>query len=130
MSLIVRALLVWLLLLVAAVVNGTVRQAVFLPLLGENAARVVSTLLLSGVIFGLGWLLSGFLDLVSSREAWLVGALWVGLTVAFEFLAGHFLFGAPWPKLLEDYNVARGRIWILVLATTLLAPVVVHRLEQ
>jgi hypothetical protein len=44
------------------------------------------------------------------------------LTLAFEFLAGHYLFGAPWPQLLADYNVLRDRIWVLVLATTALAP--------
>jgi len=44
------------------------------------------------------------------------------LTLAFEFLAGHYLFHNPWSRLLEDYDVARGRIWILVLFTTLLAP--------
>ena len=129
MSLIVRAVAVWLLLLLAAIVNGAVRQAVLLPAMGEQAARAMSTIMLSGVIFGIGWLMSGFLDLVSSREAWLVGALWLGLTLAFEFL-GHFLFGTPWSKLLEDYDVAQGRIWILVLFVTALTPVIVRQLER
>jgi hypothetical protein len=46
----------------------------------------------------------------------------VALTLAFEFLAGHYLFGNPWSRLLEDYDVFRGRIWILVLITTAVAP--------
>ena len=49
--------------------------------------------------------------------------IWVALTVAFEFLAGHYLFGTPWPVLLADYRLSEGRVWILVLASTLLAPV-------
>lgn len=126
----VRAFAVWLLLLVAAIVNGTVRQALLLPLMGEQAARLMSTIVLSEVIFGIGWLMSGFLYLVSSREAWLVGALWLGLTLGFEFLGGHFLFGTPWSTLLEDYDVAQGRIWILVLVVTALTPVIVRRLER
>ena len=130
MSLMVRAVAVWLLLLVAAIVNGAVRQSVLLPAMGEQAARVMSTIMLSGVIFGIGWLMSGFLNLVSSREAWLVGALWLGLILAFEFLGGHFLFGTPSSKLLEDYNVAQGRIWILVLFVTALTPVIVRQLER
>ena len=130
MSLTIRALGVWFLLLIAAVVNGALRQAVLLPTMGEHSGRFVSTLLLSGVIFGIGCLASGFLNLVSSREAWTVGALWLGLTLCFEFLAGHFVFGSPRSNLLEDYNLAEGRIWILVLIATALTPVIVYRLDH
>ena len=42
---------------------------------------------------------------------------------AFELLAGHYLFGNSWGRLLEDYNLLRGRIWVLVLVTTAVAPV-------
>jgi hypothetical protein len=49
----------------------------------------------------------------------------LGLTVGFEFLAGHYLFGNPWRRLLEDYNVVRGRVWMLVLLTTALAPLLI-----
>ena len=48
--------------------------------------------------------------------------MWVTLTVAFEFLAGHFLFGTSWATLLNDYKVHEGRIWVLVLLTALVAP--------
>ena len=130
MSLTIRAIGVWCLLLIAAILNGIFRQAVLLPSMGEQSGRFVSTLLLSGVIFGIGRLAAGFLNFVSSREAWTVGALWLGLTLVFEFLAGHFVFGSPWSKLLEDYNLAEGRIWILVLITTALTPVIVYRMDH
>jgi len=42
----------------------------------------------------------------------------VTLTVAFEFLAGHYVFGTPWHQLVADYNIFRGRIWVLVLITS------------
>jgi hypothetical protein len=48
--------------------------------------------------------------------------MWVALTLAFEFLAGHYLFGTPWNQLLADYNVLGGRIWALALVTTAIAP--------
>ena len=41
---------------------------------------------------------------------------------AFEFLAGHFLFGNPWSMRVADYNLAAGRVWVLVLLATLVAP--------
>lgn len=130
MSLVVRGILVWLLLLLAAIANGAIRQAWLIPWLGEHAGHIVSTLSLSGFIFGLGWLLSGWLDVTSTAEACLVGVVWLVLTVGFEFIGGHFLFGAPWAKLLADYNLAAGRIWILVLITTAVTPLIVFRLDR
>jgi hypothetical protein len=130
MSLVVRGILVWLLLLLAAVANGAIRQAWLIPWLGEHAGHIGSTLSLSVFIFGLGWLLSGWLDMASTAEAYLVGVVWLVLTIAFEFLGGHFLFGAPWAKLLADYNLAAGRIWILVLITTAVTPLIVFRLKR
>lgn len=58
------------------------------------------------------------------EEAWAVGVGWVALTLAFEFLGGHFLFGKSWTELTVDYNLLAGRIWVLVLVVTLLAPVI------
>lgn len=95
MSLLIRALGVWFLLLLAAIANGAVRQSLMVPSMGEHAGHVVSTVMLSFVIFAVGWLMSGFLDLVSLREAWTVGGLWLGLTLGFEVLGGHFLFPLP-----------------------------------
>lgn len=122
MSLLLRALALWFLILLGAVLNGGLRQRVLVPWLGESFGHVLSALFLSLIVVVVTALFATFLHLVSSREAWLVGGFWLILTVAFEFLAGHFVFGAPWEKLLADYNLAAGRIWILVLATTFLAP--------
>ncbi len=58
----------------------------------------------------------------TARDVWRIGALWVALTPAFEFLAGHYVFGTPWHQLLADYNVLRGRIGVLVFITTTVAP--------
>jgi hypothetical protein len=37
------------------------------------------------------------------------------------------LFGKAWNELTQDYDVSRGRIWILVLLTTAVAPPVIYR---
>lgn len=58
----------------------------------------------------------------SETDDLFVGGLWLGITLACEFLAGHDLLNASWEKLLADYNLARSRIWPLVLVVTLLAP--------
>jgi hypothetical protein len=51
-----------------------------------------------------------------------VGVLWLATTVVFEFVAGHYLFHHPWSKLLADYDVRQGRVWVVVLLATAVAP--------
>jgi hypothetical protein len=127
---ITRALLAWLALLLFAILNGALRQALLIPHLGERAGHIVSTLLLSAIILGAAWVLLPWIRTGTARDAWIVGALWLVLTVAFEFLGGHYLFGDPWVDLLAAYNVAQGQIWVLVLVSTLLAPVVAYALRH
>jgi hypothetical protein len=117
-----RSLVIWVVMLTVASVNGAIREAVLVPVMGDVAGRAASTLLLSGLVLLLAYVSIDWIHPRSGREAWAVGGLWVALTLAFEFLAGHYLFGNPWSRLLEDYDVFRGRIWILVLITTAVAP--------
>lgn len=117
-----RALVIWAILAVVAVANGIIRSAWLEPALGEGRAHILSTLALCALIFvialgSIAWIGPG-----TRLQAALVGLLWVALTLTFEFLAGHFVFGHPWSRLLADYNLLRGRIWILVPITTYLAP--------
>ena len=122
MSMIARAVLIWCVLLVIASLNGFLREALLVPRLGDIAGRALSTLILSALVVILTWLSITWIAPASPARAWAVGVVWVALTLTFEFLAGHYLFHNPWSRLLEDYNIARGRIWILVLITTLVSP--------
>jgi hypothetical protein len=117
-----RALLVWLGLMVVAIANGTFRQYVLLPAVGSYAGHVVSSVTLSLLILLVAWLSIRWINPTSTRQAWAVGVLWLATTVVFEFVAGHYLFRHPWSKLLADYDVRQGRVWIIVLSTTFAAP--------
>ena len=118
-----RAVLVWCEILVLAIANGAAREALLVPRFGETVAHLISTLVLSALVVIAGSLAMPWIAPTSAGDAWTVGILWVALTLAFEFLAGHFIFGRPWRVLLADYNLAAGRIWLLVLIVTLLTPI-------
>ena len=119
---IMRAFAVWVLILLLAVVNGGIRETFISPRTGDAAGHAISTVTLCAAIFGLCWVTIGWIRLSTTRDAWTIGALWLTLTLAFEFLAGHYVFRTSWRQLLADYNVFRGRIWVLVLITTAAAP--------
>lgn len=118
----VRAFGVWLLLLFLAIANGAIRTLALSPYMTETAARFLSTLLLCLAIALLAHATITWVGPQSARQALGVGVLWCGLTLAFEFLAGHYLFRTPWDALLADYDLAAGRIWILAPVVCLLAP--------
>jgi hypothetical protein len=117
-----RSLVVWLVMLGVASVNGALRETLLIPTTGVFAGRAISTLMLSVLVLLLTCLMIRWIRPRSGREAWSIGGLWVALTLGFEFLAGHFLFGNSWSQLLGEYNVLQGRIWILVLITIAIAP--------
>jgi hypothetical protein len=117
-----RALLVWVLLVGLAILNGAARETVLSPRLGPIVGHLASSVLLAGLIALTAWLTILWIAPGTARRAWAVGALWLSLTVAFEFLAGHYVFGHPWPRLLADYDILQGRVWLLVLVATLVTP--------
>jgi hypothetical protein len=118
----IRALLVWSAIVPIAIVNGALRDLVISPYVSGILAHVISTALLCLAIAAWTWLMIPWIRPPDSFAAIRIGLGWLALTIAFEFLAGHFVFGTPWSRLIADYNVAQGRVWILVLATTVLSP--------
>ncbi|MCA8941101.1 MAG: hypothetical protein KDB80_00960 [Planctomycetes bacterium] len=124
-----RAIAVWLALMLVAILNGFLREALLIPWLGERAAHVASTLILCSLILFVAWLSIRWIRPRSHGEAWTVGLTWLLLTLAFEFLAGHYVFGYPWQRLLADYDLSRGRIWPLVLVASFAAPALAVRIR-
>ena len=126
----IRAILAWLVILILAVLNGGLREGILIPQLGESIARILSPIFLSLLIFIVAYLLIPWIQAITVRDAWFVGLLWLALTLAFEFLAGHYLFGDAWEKLIAEYNVTQGKLWVLVPISTLISPVLVCTLRD
>jgi hypothetical protein len=118
-----RALAIWCGLLIVAFLNGAARVMWLTPALGDPAAHVVSAVILSVIVIAVAWMAIVWLHPDTANEALLIGDEWVLLTIAFEFLAGYYLFGTSWDALLAQYNVVKGEPWELVLVTMLIAPV-------
>ena len=107
--------------------NGALRNTVLTPSLGELAGHVASSVILCVALLVVTWLTIGWIQPANSRDAALIGVQWVLMTVAFEFLAGHYVFGSAWTTLLADYNLFAGRVWVFVLVTTAFAPLLMAR---
>lgn len=117
-----KSLLFWFVLMVLAILNGTVRIKLIIPYAGLTAGLAISTIMLCVLILLATWLSIRWMGPSTGSQAWSIGLLWLAMTLGFEFGAGHFLFKKPWSELLLDYDITQGRIWVLVPIVTAMAP--------
>lgn len=120
----IRIVVAWSLVLVFAVLNGALREAVLVPLWGRSAALVASGLLLSALVLGVAVVLARWMGLPSrpSLATFAAGLLWLALTLAFEFGFGRGVQGRSWSELLQAYTFEGGNLWPVVLLVVLAAP--------
>ena len=123
----VRYLLAWIPMVALAVGNGILRVTTYGRHMPELRAHQLSTLLGATVIGAYVWLAMRRLPPASPAQALQIGLAWVILTVAFEFLFGHFVAKHPWTRLLQDYDLRAGRVWVLFLLWLAVAPWIFRR---
>lgn len=117
-----KALGLWLFILVLAIVNGALREAVLLQLLPRSAAFTLSGLLLMGCVLTVALLSIQWLGRLRLAQYAGVGLLWLVLTLAFEFGFGLLVRGESLASLLDAYRFRDGNIWPLVLVVVATAP--------
>ena len=123
-------ILFWLVLMVLAVGNGILREASYGLHLAELHAHQLSTLV-AAALFGVAvWLLSRKRVPASLAQSLQIGVVWLVLTLIFEFLFGHYIAGHSWGRLLQDYDILSGRLWVLLLVWITVLPLLVYRLHE
>lgn len=125
-----RTLGVWLLILPLMVANGIFRETVLVPSLGRGQSDVASAAIGIAIIL---LVTMPFLHRARDRSAGAlarVSAIWLVLTVAFEFLFGHYVDHKSLTELAENYAIWRGKLWPLVLASLVLAPFIWGRARR
>jgi hypothetical protein len=85
-------------------------------------------LTLSVIIFSIVLFVIRWFPVRNLSGLWILGLFWTALTIAFEFSFGYFR-GLSWEAMLSDYNILKGRLWVLVLLTTLISPLLVSKLR-
>jgi hypothetical protein len=121
-----KYILAWFPMLFLAILNGSLRDLVYKKYAGDLTAHQISTVTLIILFaFYIGYIISRFPP-VSSTQAILIGTIWVILTLSFEFGFGRYR-GNSWLVLFADYNVLKGRIWVLIPVWVLIAPYLFYK---
>jgi hypothetical protein len=117
----IKSFAIWLLILLLAVANGALREGLLLRLLPRTPAYTLSGITLIAAVLIAAVVLIGWLGRLSLAQYLLVGAMWLVLTLVFEFSFG-LLRGQDPAQVLQAYQFKDGNIWPLVLLAVAIAP--------
>lgn len=122
--------LAWFPMVVLAILNAVIRETIYKPFVGELPAHQISTI--TGIIiFGFYmWIVFRKWKISNVKQSFLIGIMWLLMTLCFEFLFGHFIMRNTWGKLLHDYNIIEGRIWAAVLVFITFAPYLFYKRKE
>ena len=126
---VIRAFLVWFVLMGVEFCHGAVRTLFLSPLLGDYAARQVSVFTGSILIIFVAYIFIHWIRAGSAVSQIAVGVLWLILTIAFEAGFGHYVFNLPWEAVLEEFNLLKGRMMPLGLIVLTFSPMIAARLR-
>jgi hypothetical protein len=117
-----KAFMLWLVILALAFGNGFLREVVLIPALGRPIGLAASGIALSLLILVIAMLTAPWYGALQARHYWHIGALWLALTLAFEFGLGRLVQHETWDELLQAYNFSGGNIWPAVLVMVFISP--------
>ena len=124
-----RGFLIWLLIIFAESVSGTLRRLVLEPAIGDFPARRVGFFIGMLLIFLITLLFTGWIKAPSIAGLFRVGLIWMLLTAGFEFGLGWIL-GYSRERIFEDYDVSLGGLMGFGLLFMLIVPALAAGLRR
>lgn len=116
-----RALLAWLMLIVAESVHGVLRGLLLVPVVGDLRARQIGVAIGSCLIGAIAWGTVKWIGRRGAREWLTIGAVWTVLTLLFEVGLGRAL-GFGWERIVADYDPSQGGFMLVGVGVLMLAP--------
>ncbi|MCI0482013.1 MAG: hypothetical protein L0213_10555, partial [Candidatus Dadabacteria bacterium] len=99
---VLRAFVVWLVLMGTEVVNGILRSILLSPRVGEFCARQIGVFTGSLLILIVVLLLIGWVAVKRTGALILIGFFWLVLTIGFELGLGRYVLGYSWERIASD----------------------------
>lgn len=122
---ILRAVLIWLAIAVAEVLNGIGRVRFLNPRVGDRRARRLAVFTGSVIILAIAWFAVPWVGARGTGERLVVGAVWLALMLAFDVGFGRLVFRASWDRIAADFDLRRGGLLGLGMLILFAAPALV-----
>lgn len=127
---VIRALVVWLIIVAAEVLHGIARSLWLEPRVGDFRARQIAVFTGSAMILTIALVFTRWIGARGFRQLLGVGLLWLALMLGFEILLGRFVFGYSWERIASDYDLLQGGLLPIGMAILTLAPLVAARIRR
>lgn len=118
----IRAFIVWLIIIAVETVNGIIRNGLIAPAIGDFRSRQIGVFIGIVLIFAIALTFVRWIGDASTASLFVVGVMWVTLTVAFELFVG-FVMGLSRERILEDYDIVNGGLMPFGLLCLLFTPI-------
>jgi len=122
-----QAVAIWILIIPIAILNGGLRENLLIKL--GAAALPLSGIILSACIFVMAFLLIPRIKNCKKSDYVFIGIIWCCLTNLFD-LSMFIMDGGGILNLVKQYYFWTGNLWIVVVLSTLFAPIIVGKLKQ
>lgn len=117
----------WFILLLIAFFNAKIREKFYKKKFGDLRSHQLSSIIFILIVFASCYFLLKIPSLeYLTTDLFIMGGLWAFMTIAFEFLFGHYVMKHSWKTLFKDYNIFKGRLWLLVVLSELFGPILMH----
>lgn len=110
-------------------VHGTLRQLILAPRVGDFPARRIAFFVGLLLIFGIAYLFIRWIAAPSVKSLFIVGLMWMILTLLFEFGLGYFVLNYSRERMFEDYDLSRGGLMGFGLVFMLFTPYLAAKLR-
>lgn len=127
---VLKAVVVWIGILVQAIANGLFRELVLIPVFDKPLALALSGVLLSTMIIVTAYLTLPWFGRRPLFYYVAIGLIWLCLTLIFEFTFGRLVQEKSWAQLFEAYEFREGNLWPVVLLVTAIAPAVAAKIRK
>ncbi len=120
------AVLIWIMIIPIAILNGGFREYVLAEL--GTLALPLSGIILSICIFGIAYCFVPKTKNSSKKDYFIFGVIWFVLTNLFDLIS-YIMDGGRIADLLRSYNILTGNMWILVVLSALFSPAMVMKIR-
>lgn len=123
----IMAILIWIMIIPIAILNGGFREYILVKL--GIMSRPLSGIILSVCIFAVAYFLVPKIKNCVKNDYIIFGVIWFILTNLFDLVA-YIKEGGGFADLLQSYNISTGNTWLIVVLTALFAPVTVMKIRN
>ncbi len=125
-----HAIAFWFVLLILALINATIRETTYKPLLtpyiGMWAHQLSSLTGIALFYGGIYFFLKRVHTPYTKSDLLKVGCIWIGMTIMFESWMNMYIRHLTFSQVLETYYFWRGDTWPFVLLSLLVSPQIVR----